>query len=128
MKSKYLFFASVAIGVSLFIAMSCGKSSGSSYGNSGGTGGGGGTGTSNTISMYNMTFTPATKTVAKGTVVKWTNDDSYAHTVTSNDGTSLNSGTVAGGASFSYTANVPGTFDYHCTIHAGMTGTLIVTQ
>jgi plastocyanin len=128
MKSKNFFFVSAVICVSLFISMSCGKSSGSAYGNSGGSGGGGGTTTSNTITMSNMTFTPATKTVTKGTIVKWTNNDSYAHTVTSNDGSSFSSGTIAGGSSFSYTANVVGTFDYHCTIHSGMTGSLIVTQ
>src|SRR5262249_24070687 len=109
-------------------AESCGKSSGSGYGNSGGSGGGGGTTTTNTISMSNMTFTPATKTVTKGTVVTWKNNDNYAHTVTSNDGTSFSSGNINGGASYSYTANAVGTFDYHCTIHAGMSGTLIVTQ
>ena len=64
---------------------------------------------------------------AKGTVVKWVNDDSYAHTVTANDGT-FDSGNIAGGASFSYTANTPGTFSYHCTIHGtAMSGTLIVS-
>jgi plastocyanin len=127
MKKNHFFFASalVCFCITLMITVSCGKSGG--YSSSGGTGGGGTT-TTNTISMYNMTFTPATKTVAKGTVVKWTNDDNYAHTVNSNDGSTFSSGTVNGGGSFSYTANTPGTFDYHCTIHAGMTGTLIVTQ
>ena len=107
---------------------SCSKSS--SY-NPGTTpppgGGGGGTNTSSTINIYNMAF-PANTTVKKGTIVKWYNQDGYAHTVTSNDGTSFDSGNLAGGATFSYTANTVGTFAYHCNIHSNMTGTLTVTD
>lgn len=75
-----------------------------------------------------MSFSPATKTVAKGTVVKWTNSDSYAHTVTSDDGTTFDSDNIGGGSTYSYTANTAGTFHYHCKIHGvTMAGTLIVT-
>jgi plastocyanin len=129
MKTKYFFLLSGLVCVALAVVVSCSKSSGGGYGNSGGTGGGGGTNTGNNITMSNMTFSPASKTVAKGTVVKWTNNDSYAHTVTSNDGSSFDSGNINGGGSFSYTASTPGTFEYHCTIHGtAMSGTLIVTQ
>jgi plastocyanin len=84
--------------------------------------------TGSAIIMSGMSFSPASKTVAKGTVVKWTNNDSYAHTVTSNDGKTFDSGNIAGGASYSYTATTAGTFDYHCTIHGlVMSGTLIVS-
>jgi len=76
-----------------------------------------------------MTFTPASKSVKVGTVVKWKNDDSYAHTVTSNDGSTFDSGTINGGGTYSYTTSVTGTFEYHCTIHGlAMSGTLTVTQ
>ena len=82
----------------------------------------------NSISIVNMAFGPATLTVKTGTTVTWKNNDGVGHTVTSDDGTSFNSGTLASGASFSYTANTTGTFAYHCTIHSGMTATLIVTK
>jgi plastocyanin len=125
MKKKYLFIVNALVCVTLFIAVSCGKNSGNTYGSPGGSGG---TNTANGITMSNMTFSPANKTVAKGTVVTWTNNDSYAHTVTSNDGTSFNSGNINGGGTFSYTASVAGTFDYHCLIHGiAMSGTLTVT-
>ena len=79
------------------------------------------------IIMYNMTFSPASVTVNKGTVVKWQNDDAYAHTVNSNDGSTFSSGNIDGGRSFSYTATLPGTFNYHCLIHGlPMSGILIV--
>ena len=110
--------------------MSCSKSDNDTTptppgGNGGGGAGGGGTAT--TLNIYNMAF-PASTSVKKGTVVKWYNEDSYAHTVTSNDGSSFNSGNLAAGATFSYTANTTGTFNYHCNYHSGMTGTLIVTD
>jgi len=83
---------------------------------------------SSTVNIASMAFTPSTITVKVGTIVTWKNNDGFAHTVTSNDGTSFNSGNLAGGASFKYTTTTTGTFAYHCTIHAGMAGTLIVTQ
>ena len=123
MKTKNYFILNLLATVILFIGFSCGK--GSSYSSSPNPPAGGGSG--NGISMYNMAYSPASKTVAKGTVVTWTNNDGYAHTVTSNDGTSFNSGTIDAGKTYSYTANTAGTFAYHCTIHGvSMSGTLIV--
>jgi len=79
------------------------------------------------IAMRDMSFVPATVTVTKGTVVRWQNDDAYAHTVNSNDGTTFSSGNINGGGSFSYTTTVTGTFNYHCLIHGlPMSGILIV--
>jgi len=124
MKTKIFFIVSALTCAILFIASSCGKSS--SYSSSNPPAGGN---TGPGISMINMTFSPDTKTVAKGAVVTWTNNDGYDHTVTSNDGTSFNSGTINSGKTYSYTASVAGTFAYHCTIHGvAMSGTLIVTQ
>jgi plastocyanin len=93
----------------------------------GGGGNGGGGGTSITLNIYHMAF-PASTTVKKGTTVKWYNQDGYAHTVTSNDGSTFSSGNLAAGATYSYTANTTGTFNYHCNYHSNMTGTLIVTE
>jgi len=122
MKTKNHFIVSALTCATLLIGFSCSKSSG--Y-NSPNTPAGSGTGSG--ISMTGMTFSPVSKTVAKGTVVTWTNNDVYAHTVTSNDGTSFDSGTVGSGKTYSYTASVAGTFNYHCTIHGmAMSGTLIV--
>jgi plastocyanin len=87
-----------------------------------------GGGISNTINIANMAFAPLSTTVKVGTTVTWKNNDAIAHTVTSDNGTSFDSGNIAGGASFSYTTTGVGTFEYHCSIHPGMTGTLIVIQ
>src|ERR1700733_7110216 len=110
MKNKAFFRLAVLIAASWVIVISCSKSN--SYNT---TPPAGGTNT-NIITMSGMSFSPASKTVTKGTVVKWTNNDSYAHTVTSNDGKSFDSGNIAGGASYTFTAATVGTFDYHCTI------------
>jgi plastocyanin len=81
----------------------------------------------NTINITGMSF-PANTTVTKGSTVVWNNKDGEAHTVTSDDGSSFNSGTLEAGGSFSYVANTVGSFPYHCNFHSGMKGTLTVTQ
>lgn len=66
--------------------------------------------------------------VKSGTTVTWTNDDSVAHTVTSDTGSVLNSSSIAPGQSFSFTFTTPGTYAYHCAIHPGMKATIVVTS
>ena len=70
-------------------------------------------------------FSPATLTVPVGTTVTWTNTGQVDHTVTANGG-AFASGTLAPGASYSFTFRTAGTFAYHCAIHPFMTGTVIV--
>jgi|ERR1051326_9095696 plastocyanin len=70
-------------------------------------------------------FDPNPVNVAVGASVRWTNTDSVAHTTTS-DGNAWNSGTLAGGAQFDVTFQNAGTFPYHCAIHPGMVGTIVV--
>lgn len=55
----------------------------------------------------------------------WTNTDSVSHTSTANGG-AWDSGTIAPGGSFSVALSKTGTFQYHCTIHPGMIGTVSV--
>jgi plastocyanin len=70
-------------------------------------------------------FIPADANVAVGTTVTWMNADTVAHTSTS-DGNGWNSGIVAPGGQFSFTFPAAGTFSYHCAIHPGMVGTVVV--
>lgn len=80
------------------------------------------------ISIQNMMFTPPQITVAKGGSVTWTNNDSITHTVVddlSNVG-GPNSGDIAPGQSYSFTFNKTGSFQYHCSIHPSMRGTIVV--
>ncbi len=83
------------------------------------------------VFIENMAFSQATLTVGVGSTVTWTNNDPVAHTVTSNDGL-FDSGAIGsgdaynGGGSWSFTFTTVGTFNYHCTFHAEMTGKIIV--
>lgn len=86
------------------------------------------TGTGTAVSMVNSGstgFSPTTLTTTVGSTVVWTNRDSTAHTTTSNSGL-WNSGNVQPNGTFSFQFTTAGTFPYRCTLHAGMTGTVIV--
>jgi plastocyanin len=76
-------------------------------------------------SLGNRAFSPDELNVAVGTTVTWMNTDSTAHTSTS-DVNGWNSGVVAPRGQFSFTFQTAGTFPYHCTIHPGMVGTVVV--
>ena len=56
-----------------------------------------------------------------------TNTDDASHTLTAVDG-SFDSGTLAPGDSYEFTADEPGTFEYRCEIHPSMTGSITVTR
>lgn len=81
------------------------------------------------VSIANFAFSPSAISVKKGTKVTWTNNDSTAHTVTESDGkTGPDSQLINPGSSYSFTYSSTGTFNYHCTIHSTMTGTVTVTD
>lgn len=76
-----------------------------------------------TVNIQGIAFHPNSLTVHKGETVQWTfNDDSIAHNVTGPD---FRSNDQSSGT-FSHTFTTAGTVHYQCTIHAGMTGTVIV--
>jgi plastocyanin len=76
-------------------------------------------------SLGNKAYAPDDLAIAVGTTVTWTNTDSVAHTSTS-DASAWNSGTVAPGGQFSFAFQNAGTYSYHCAIHPGMVGTVVV--
>jgi plastocyanin len=83
---------------------------------------------SGTINIKNMMFTPPQITVAKGGSVTWTNNDTTTHTVVddlSNVGGPA-SGDIAPGGTYSFTFSKTGSFQYHCSIHPSMRGTIVV--
>lgn len=80
------------------------------------------------VEIKDFSFGPSNLTIKKGTTVTWTNQGSTMHTVTSDEGDTLNSGELNKGDSYVFTFNEAGTFDYHCTPHPQMTGTVTVTE
>ena len=78
------------------------------------------------VTIDNFAFAPATLTVKAGTTVTWTNKDEEPHTVAASDG-SFHSPGMGTGATFTHTFSTAGTFDYVCSIHPSMHGTVVVT-
>lgn len=72
-------------------------------------------------------FSPNPIEVKAGETVTWVNDDSRGHTVTSEDGT-LDSGMMGKGQSFSFTFDKAGDYQYYCSPHPNMVGTVAVTE
>jgi plastocyanin len=89
-------------------------------------GGGGGGGGGTAVSMEDIAFEPAEVTVSAGDTVTWTNNDSVSHDVTADGFSSGESGGMAGGDTFEHTFEEAGTFDYVCTVHPGMEGSVVV--
>jgi plastocyanin len=75
--------------------------------------------------LGNRAYAPDEVTVAVGTTVTWTNTDSVSHTTTS-DAAGWKSGVVAPGGQFSFAFPTAGSFAYHCAIHPGMVGAVVV--
>lgn len=69
-------------------------------------------------------FAPASLTVAVGTTVTWGNNDLNQHTTTSS--TNVWNASLDGGATYAYRFTAAGTYEYACTIHTTMRGTVIV--
>jgi len=79
----------------------------------------------NTIEISNFSFAPAVLTVPVGTTVTWVNEDDEPHTVVDSD-TAFKSHALDTGDKFSFTFSTAGKFQYFCTIHAHMVGTVVV--
>ena len=78
----------------------------------------------NTIRIKNFAFNPANITVKVGSTVRWVNQDSVPHRIMFTDGTY--SQVLAAMDSWSRKIDLAGTYDYVCTIHPDMHGTVSV--
>jgi plastocyanin len=78
------------------------------------------------ISIGSTSFVPSKIQVPIGSKVLWTNNDSTLHTVTEAAQALFNSDIIYSDQTWDYTFESIGTFDYHCTIHPFMKGTVIV--
>jgi amicyanin len=79
------------------------------------------------IAITDFKFNPATLTVPVGTTVTWTNQDEEPHTIAAKDG-SFHSPGMDTHATYSFTFTTAGSYDYICSIHPFMTGTVVVTK
>jgi plastocyanin len=79
------------------------------------------------VAIADFRFSPDAVTVAAGTPVTWTNNDSVGHSVVAED-ESFSSDSLDQGATFQVTFEAPGDYPYVCGIHPTMTGTITVTD
>jgi plastocyanin len=78
------------------------------------------------IRMVDIKFDPQDATADAGQEICWTNEDSIDHDVSAESGASFKSELFGKGQTFTATVDQPGTVEYVCTIHPGMTGTIAV--
>jgi len=77
------------------------------------------------VKIANFTFAPKRLTVKIGTTVTWSNDDDIPHTIASAAGL-FKSMALDTDDSFSFTFTKPGSYEYFCSLHPRMTGTIVV--
>lgn len=123
-KARFLIGAAF-LTVILSLSNGCSKSSMANMTGTNGTGGTTSTQGANDVFIQGMSFSPATISVTAGTTVTWTNNDAVTHNVTSSPAL-FSSGSMSHGATYSFTFANAGTFNYSCTIHPSMTGTVVV--
>jgi amicyanin len=79
------------------------------------------------VAIADFKFNPATLAVPVGSTVTWTNQDEEPHTIAAKDGFFHSPGMDTHGT-YSFTFTTPGSYDYICSIHPFMTGTVVVTK
>ena len=77
------------------------------------------------VLIHRYAFVPENLTIKAGTTVRWTNDDSAPHSVSS---ATFHSLTLVIGKSFEHTFESTGIYDYNCGIHPSEKGKIIVEE
>ncbi len=81
---------------------------------------------SDTIDIVDFTYDPTPIKAAAGSEVSVKNEDGTPHTVTARQG-EFNSESIAAGADGVFTVpDAPGSYDFYCSFHPFMEGTLVV--
>ncbi len=78
------------------------------------------------VAAVDFAFEPGLVNAGVGDTVTWTNNGDAPHTVTFDGGPDC--GQIASGESISRTFDAAGTFEYVCTFHPQMVGTVSVTD
>jgi len=78
------------------------------------------------VNIKNGSFVPSALTVSSGTTVEWHNQDAIQHRIVSSQGL-FDSGLIDPGKKFSIKFNNPGTYNYYCSLHPQMQGSVTVS-
>jgi plastocyanin len=82
----------------------------------------------NRIEIKDFAFNPQTLTVKSGEKVTWINRDEEPHTIMSVEKQFKKSTALDTDQEFTITAGAPGTYNYYCSVHPKMTGTIVVEK
>lgn len=88
----------------------------------------GGGNTKNKIEIKDFMFSPQTITVKSGETITWINRDEEPHTIVSVGKKFPKSSALDTDQEFSITVSAPGTYEYFCSVHPKMTGTIVVEK
>ncbi len=82
----------------------------------------------NTIEIKEFAFNPQTLTVKSGEKITWINHDEEPHTVVSVGKQFQKSSALDTDQEFTIIAGAPGAYEYFCSVHPKMTGTIVVEK
>ena len=82
----------------------------------------------NRIEIKDFAFNPQTITVKSGEKVTWINRDEEPHTIVSVEKQFKKSTALDTDQEFTITAGAPGIYNYYCSVHPKMTGTIVVEK
>ena len=82
----------------------------------------------NKIEIKDFMFNPMKITVKSGEKITWINRDEEPHTVVSVGKKFPKSSGLDTDQEYSITAGAPGTYEYFCSVHPKMTGTIVVEK
>lgn len=77
------------------------------------------------VSIQGFAFNPESVGISPGDTVRWTNMDSAPHIV---KGSTFESGSLAKGDTYEFVFTEPGVYNYICSIHPSMKGTVTVVE
>jgi|SRR5882672_2292880 len=77
------------------------------------------------VKIDNFTFAPQRVTVKVGTTVTWINEDDIPHAIAAT-GQAFRSKVLDTDDKYSFTFATAGVFEYFCSLHPHMTGTIVV--
>jgi plastocyanin len=77
--------------------------------------------------IENFTFVPQRLTIKAGTAVTWTNADDIPHAVASTT-KAFKSKVLDTNDKFTFTFTTAGVYEYFCSLHPHMTGTIMVEE
>jgi plastocyanin len=78
------------------------------------------------VGLKNLAFSPAAIQVTPGATVQFTNNDGIEHNITFSASSVSDPIDFSTGTRSVVMPTTTGTYAYHCTIHAGMAGTIAV--